>query len=65
MREGGGGGVSIALVGGIVGGIILLAIIVALLFVYFRRQGCGSGKEESVYETVKPDPKLKEKRLCV
>ena len=51
----------IALVGGIVGGIILLAIIVALLFVYFRRRGCGAGKEESVYETVKPDPKLTEK----
>ena len=57
-REDGGGGVSTALVGGIVGGIILLVIIVALLFVYFRRHKCVGGKEESVYETVKPNPKL-------
>ena len=64
-EDGGSSGVSMELVGGIAGGIILLAIIVVVLVVYFRRHGCvciGAGKEDSIYETVKPNAKLGNKK---
>ena len=61
-KDDGSGGVSVGLIGRIVGGIILLAIIVAVLVVYYRRYGCvcvgAAGKDESIYETVKPNTKL-------
>lgn len=67
VRDDGGesGGVPMAVVGGVVGGIIFLAIVVAVLVIYVRRHGCAcivAGKEESIYETVKPNAKLDKKK---